>query len=237
MSISLTVTQLGGLITMKAPWLVIGLTAGIFACLASSAVAHEFISSPEKRGFVGKGGAQTITLGKSTVNCESATITGHAVPELLSLEVGYEGCEAFSAPVEVSEAAYDLTANGSGGIAAGAKATVTINFGEEAECVYTLPESSKAVSSVSYSNTETGIAVNSALKGLAYELKQKGTSACGTNGEKGSGEYKGEVTTETFEGVKCVWWGLGGFYYFTQCGFDGGGLWELVFGYSSLKWS
>jgi len=77
---------------MKAPWLVIGLAAGIFACLASSAAAHEFSSSPEKRGFQGSGGAQTITLGKSTVNCESATISGHTVPELLSMEVGYEGC-------------------------------------------------------------------------------------------------------------------------------------------------
>ncbi|HET7485873.1 MAG TPA: hypothetical protein VFJ64_10935 [Solirubrobacterales bacterium] len=200
--------------------------------------AHEFISSPEGSGFIGKGGAQTLTLGGHTVTCKSATITGHTTTKLLFMEVENQTCEAFSKSATVAGAAYALTANGLGGIAAEGKMTVTVKPTAESECVYTLPETPEAVSSVSYSNIKAGIVVTSALKGLAYELKETGTSVCGTNGEKSTkGEYKGEVTTESYELVRCVFWGLGGFYYFSGCGFDGGGLWELVSGYSSLKWS
>jgi hypothetical protein len=234
----LTVTQLRGLIMIKSLWLGVGLTACALACMASTAVAHEFTSSPKESGFMGKGGTQTITLGGNAVSCKSAGITGHATPELLSMGVKYETCEAFSKSAQISEAAYALNANGTGGIAAGTTTTITVKPTAESECVYTLPETSKAVASVSYANKGTGITISSALKELSYELKEKGTAVCGKDGEKSTkGEYKGEVTSETYEAVKCVFWGLGGFYYFSECGFDGGGLWELVFGYTTLKWS
>lgn len=222
---------------MKSIYLGIALAACALACTAPSAIAHEFTTSPKGTGFIGKRGTQTITLGAHTISCKSATITGHATTEILSMEINHETCEGFSKTATISGAAYALNANESGKIDAETKMTITVKPTAESECVYTLTTPS-AVTSVSYSNKGSGIAINSALKGLTYELKETGTIACGTNGEKSTkGEYKGEVTTETYEAVRCVWWGLGGFYYFSGCGFDGGGLWELVSGYSTLKWS
>lgn len=216
----------------------IALTAGILAFMVSPALAHEFTSSPEKSGFLGKGGTQTFTLGGHTITCKSAHITGHASGELLSMGVSYEACEAFFLPAKISEADYTLNANGTGGIAAKTQTTITIKPSAEVECVYTLPETPKAVASVSYANKEGGIAINSALKELTYELKEKGTTVCGTNGEKSTkGEYKGEVTTETYEAAKCVYWGPGGFRFESTCAIEGGGLYELVSGYKTLKWS
>jgi hypothetical protein len=139
---------------------------------------------------------------------------------------------------KISEADYTLNANGTGGVAAKTQATITIKPSAEAECVYTLPETTKAVASVSYTNKVAGITINSALKELTYELKEKGTNVCGTNGEKSTkGEYKGEVTTETYEAAKCVYWGAGGFRFESTCAIEGGGLYELVSGYKTLKWS
>ena len=223
---------------MKAISLAIALAAVLLAFAASPALAHEFTSSPEKSGFLGKGGTQTITLGGHTITCKAAKITGHATHELLSMGVSYEACEAFSTSAKISEADYTLNANGTGGIAAKTQTTITIKPSAEAECVYTLPETSKAVASVSYSNKEAGIAISPALKELTYELKEKGTAVCGTNGEKSTkGEYKGEVTTETYEAAKCIYWGAGGFRFESTCAIEGAGLYELVSGYKTLKWS
>lgn len=198
--------------------------------------AHEFTSSPETSGFIGKGGTQTITLGGNTVSCKSAKIDGHAIHEWLSMEVNYEECESFSKSATVSEADYTLNANGPGGIAEETDATIRVKPSAEGECVYTLAP--KIVTSASYVTKGTGITISSALKGMAYELKETSTTACGTNGEKSTaGEYKGEVTTETYEAARCVYWGLGGFYFEPTCAISGGGLWELVSGYTTLKWS
>jgi hypothetical protein len=190
-----------------------------------------------KSGFVGKGGAQTIVLGGHTVKCSSAHINGHPLGVTLAMEVEYEKCEAFSGSAKVSGADYIYSANGLGHIAESTKTTITISPTAESECVYTLPATTKFVNSASYTNKKAGIGISSALKGLTYDLTEKGTTVCGTNGEQSNtGEYKGEVETESYEGVRCVFWGLGGFYFFSQCGFDGGGLWELVSGYTSLSW-
>lgn len=212
------------------------LIAILLTCTAPAA-AHEFANSPEESGLGGKGGTQTITLGSNTVNCKSAAINGHATSELLYMEVGYESCEAFSKPATVSEARYTLNANGTGGIAGETLMTITVKPTVESECVYTLPETSKLVTSVSYASEKTGITISSALEGLAFELKETGTSVCGKNGEKSNkGGYKGKVTTESYEGAKCRFWGPGGFYKLF-CWGDGGGWWEEVFGYVTLEWS
>jgi hypothetical protein len=223
---------------MKSIWLGIMLTAATLVCAASPAVAHEFTISPAGSGFIGKGGTQTILLGSHAISCKLAKISGRATHALLLMGVGYETCEIFSKSAQVSEADYFDNANGLGGIAAEShKTTITVKPTAESECVYTLPETTTLVNSVSYTTKGTGITIKSALKGLAYELKETGTAVCGTNGEKSTnGEYKGEVTTETYVGTKCVFWGPGGFQK-VFCIEEGPGWWELVIGYTSLAWS
>jgi hypothetical protein len=222
---------------MKSMSLVVALAVALLACMAQPAFAHEFIYSGAQ-GFNGKGGTQTITLGSNAVICKSAAINGSVTAEFLEMEIVHESCEAFSKPATVSGAAYKDAANGVGGITGGTTMTITAKPSAESECIYTLPTTSPLVSSVSYTNKETGVMVNHALKGLTYELKQTGTTACGKNGEKAStGEYKGTVTTESYEGVKCNWL-LGGAYGPPGCtNFFGTGTQELFSGYTSLKWS
>jgi hypothetical protein len=130
-----------------------------------------------------------------------------------------------------------LNANGSGGIAKGTHATITVKPSAEAEYVYTLPETSEPVTSASYTNKAAGVTVSSALEGLAYELKEKGTTVCGKDGEKSTiGEYKGEVTTETYEKPSCVFF-LGGLYLDSDCKIMvSAGFWELLPSYETLEW-
>ena len=222
---------------MKSISLCIALTTIMLACMAQSASAHEFTDSPSESGFHGKGGAQTITLGGHAISCKSASIDGSTISESLLMEIKYETCEAFSKPATASGAAYTFNANGSGGIAKGTHTTITVKPSAEAECVYTLPETSEAVTSASYTNKAAGVTVSSTLEGLAYELQEKGTTVCGKDGEKSTkGEYKGEVTTETYEKPSCVFF-LGGLYLDSACKIMvGAGLWELLPGYEKLEW-
>ena len=84
---------------------------------------------------------------------------------------------------------------------------------------------------------QKGITINSALKGLTYELEETGTTVCGKNGEKSNtGEYEGKVTTETFEESKCVWW-AGGAYGWPNCTGLYSGVMEITSGYKTLQWS
>jgi hypothetical protein len=205
--------------------------------MAQAAFAHEFINSPANTGFLGKGGTQTITLGGHVVSCKSAAINGHAVVEFLEMEVQYESCEAFSKSATVSQAAFKDTANGSGGIAENATMTITVKPTPLSKCVYTLHTTLEPVTSVSYTNSEKGITINSALKGLTYELEETGTTVCGKNGEKSNtGEYEGKVTTESFEESKCVFW-AGGAYGWPSCTGLYSGVMEITTGYKTLQWS
>jgi hypothetical protein len=230
-------TRSGGSSMMKSISLCVALTATVLACMAQPAIAHKFTASPSESGFLGKGGAQTITLGGHAISCKSASIDGSTIPESLLMEIKYETCEAFSKPATVTGAAYVFNANGSGGIAKETHTTITVKPSVEAECVFTLPETSEAVSSVSYTNKASGVTVSSTLEGLTYELKEKGTTVCGKDGEKSSkGEYKGEVTTETYEEASCVFF-LGGLYLDSACKFMvAAGLWERLPGYETLEW-
>lgn len=213
------------------------LMALALAFTAPSALAHEFKDSPEKSGFIGKGETQTITLGSNKVTCKAATIGGAATTELLYMEVKYESCEAFSKPATVSGGYYTMNANGTGGISKEAKMTIVAKPPFGGECIYTLPETPTLVSSVNYANSGSGITIESALKGLTYELKEVGTIACGMNGEKSSNaSYEGKVTTESFEAVKCLYLFLGA-YLTSSCLTQVTGFYELFSGYSSLKWS
>jgi hypothetical protein len=221
---------------VKSISLIAALAAVLLACTAQAAFAHEFVASPAASGFLGKGGTQTVTLGGHAVSCKAATIDGHASSASLGMEVKYESCEAFSKPATISEADFAYPANNTGGVAEGTTMKVTAKPTAESECVYTLPTTAAAVESVTYKAHESGITISSALKGLTYELKETGTTSCGKNGEKAStGEYKGEVTTETYEGTRCVWW-LGGAYAPPGCSNLGSGFKEIVSGYTSLKW-
>jgi hypothetical protein len=222
---------------MKSISLVAGLAALVLACTAQSAFAHEFIRTGGQ-GLAGKGGAQTITLGTHSVTCKAAAINGSITAEALEMEILYESCEAFSKPATISGAAYRDTANGTGGITKSTTMKITVKPSEGAECVYSLPTTATLVSSVSYTNEKAGVLVSHALKGLTYELKETGTTVCGTNGEKAStGEYKGAVTTESYEGTRCDWL-LGGAHGPPNCtDFFGTGTQELFSGYTTLKWS
>ena len=190
---------------MKSISLATGLTALLLVCTAQSAFAHEFIRTGAQ-GFAGKGGAQTITLGTHSVACKAAAINGSIKTEPLEIEILYERCETFSKPVTISGAAFKDSANNTGGITKSTTMTITVKPSEGAECVYTLPTTPTLLSSVTYTNEKAGVLVSHALKGLTYELKETGTTVCGKNGEKAStGEYKGAVTTESYEGARCVW--------------------------------
>ncbi|MFP5389486.1 MAG: hypothetical protein ACLGG5_09330 [Thermoleophilia bacterium] len=222
---------------MKSISFVAGLVALVLACTAQPAFAHEFIHTGGQ-GLAGKGGAQTITLGTHSVTCKAAAINGSIKTEALEMEISFEGCEAFSKPVTISGAAFKDSANNVGGITNGTTMKITAKPSEGAECVYTLPTTPTLVSSVTYTNEKAGVLVSHALKGLTYELKETGTTVCGSNGEKAStGEYKGAVTTESYEGARCVWeWG--GAHGPINCSDTlGTGTQEIYSGYSSLKWS
>jgi hypothetical protein len=222
---------------MKSISLTAALAAVLLACMAQPAFAHEFIRTGTQ-GFAGKGGAQTITLGTHSVACKAAAINGSIKTEALEMEILYEGCEAFSKPVTISGAAFKDSANNTGGITKSTTMTITVKPSEGAECVYTLPTTPTLLSSVTYTNEKAGVLVSHALKGLTYELKETGTTVCGKNGEKAStGEYKGAVTTESYEGARCVW-ELGGAHGPPNCtDFFGTGTQEIYSGYTTLKWS
>lgn len=227
---------------MKSICLSIVLSAAALVCAASPAIAHEFTISPEGSGFNGKGGTQTIVLGSHSVSCKLANINGTAKKALLLMEVIYESCEAaiLKTAVTIHSAVYADSANGVGGIGPNlTRMTILTKPTAESECVYTLPETSKLVNSVSYTTKATGITIASTLKELAYELKETGTTACGTNGEKGvNGEYKGEVTTETYENPKCDYL-FGGAWLLPDCKAPAKfvGFFEEVMKYTTLKWA
>jgi hypothetical protein len=200
--------------------------------------ASEFIESPAESGYVGKGsGTQTFTLNGHKVQCAADSIDGAVRSAVLTMAANYSECEALSGSAAVSEAYYLFYSNGSAAISPEASIVITVIPGGGGECKFTLPESSKAVEQVKYSDTASGIAITAELTGLAYELSETGTTACGTNGEKGTtAEYAGEVKTESYAVSRCVRWWFGGFYFERSCAIDGGGFFELVSGYTSLRW-
>lgn len=222
---------------MKSASLVIALAGILLVCMAGVASAHEFVNKPEKSGFIGKGGAQTITLGSTTVSCKAATIDGHATSTQLYIEIDYETCEAFSKVAEVDPIRLLLLADGSGRLAD--SSSIFAHLGSTSiNCTFNMLVTSQPTAAVKFTtNALLGITINSALRELSYELKEKGTSACGEDGEIASnGEYKGEVKTETYKGAKCVFYGPGGLHE-PLCSGEGTGWWEEVAGYSTLEWS
>jgi hypothetical protein len=191
--------------TIDLSWL--AAACGVLALTASPAMAHEFTKSPAESGYGGKGATQTFKIKGVTITCGATTIDGAfnaTKSEELPLDMTFSSCTSALKTATVSESMFTFHANNTVAIAEKSQITITTKPSAEGVCEFKLPESS-AVNTAGYKNNGTsGIIINSELKGLPYELKETGTFACGTNGEKGTtGEYTGEVKTETYEGLVC----------------------------------
>lgn len=179
-----------------------------------STSAHEFNKARAESGFAGSGGTQTFKIKGNTISCSSAAIDGGSTTlkeETLPVEATYSSCTSSSKAATVSAARFLFNANNTVKLDDESTVTIVTKPTEGTECVFTLPESN-SLEKATYTNSLSGVTINAALKGISYELKEVGTTACGTNGEKGStAEYSGELKTEKYTGMRCVFagWGKG----------------------------
>jgi hypothetical protein len=182
------------------------LTILITALAAPLAEAHEFTQTPEKAGYIVKGGTQTFTTSIGTITCTSETGTGSAdgeKSEHLAVAAQYSGCTSSSKAATVSEGQYEYNANGTVTLTN----TIEISFetSKGNRCVVTLaPTGNNEREAITYTDDSPGLTFKVALKVISYEGKGCCPHMEGEKEKATTGEIKGEAQTETYSGTNCV---------------------------------
>lgn len=178
--------------TLVLACVVVGALAAVSAAGASAAPHFKASAKGSLKGT--QTGNQVFTTGAGEVSCTKAATTG-TVTNLEAVEqevaVKYTGCTAFSfVGAEISEAKYNLHANGEVDVLNSIKITVPL-----AGCSVTVSPQ-KGLKAVTYTNVSGKIEEASKVESIV----SKGTGGiCG--GENKTGSYKGSNLVELVGGT------------------------------------
>jgi hypothetical protein len=173
--------------------LVAALALGVLG--AGSASAHEFVASKAGATKDKQLNAQKFKTSAGLFECKKESSEGSvtAGSQKTTIEkIKYTECTAFGFVVNVSEAEYEFSAEGTVAI----KKLVTMEV-PLAECNVTLPTAGNgALKTVSYKNNTGKVEVKSLYKNMTYG------ATGGTCGEPGiNGEYAGNSEVELVSGT------------------------------------